>query len=158
MTSNLNSIESIHLLAQQGVSISDIGQLVFANQEKYYPDIDGVELGEAINDVLSKRNTRYAIELAIFIDNQSALGVLPEFTQEALDIDRGVYGIDEHLARYICEGYGAIAWTNFAYIDKTKPGIIGEIDKRNHAVFLDDVVGAIVASASARIASKREAD
>jgi len=55
--------------------------------------------------------------------------------------------------------YGSIGWTNAGYLDKLKPGIIGEVDKigKNDpelcSTFLDDQLGVIVAVSAAKIAS-----
>ncbi|MOA53192.1 Phosphatidylglycerophosphatase A [compost metagenome] len=47
-----------------------------------------------------------------------------------------------------------IGLTSFGYLDKVKPGIIGELNNQeNHIhVFLDDLVAGLAAAASARIA------
>lgn len=51
---------------------------------------------------------------------------------------------------------GSIAYTNFGYIDKVKPGIIGELNDIDHDIacntFLDDIVGAIAAAAASKLA------
>lgn len=51
--------------------------------------------------------------------------------------------------------YGSIGFTNFGYIDKVKPGILKELNEPREGVvhtFLDDIVGAIAAAASSRLA------
>ncbi len=62
--------------------------------------------------------------------------------------------MDEVLAYGICNLYGSIALTNFGYVDKVKPGIIGRLndDPDYCHTFLDDIVGAIVASAASKLA------
>ena len=69
--------------------------------------------------------------------------------------DEGLYGIDEILALSIVNVYGSIGFTNYGYIDKVKPGILKELNShegpRVHT-FLDDIVGAIAASAASRLA------
>ena len=57
----------------------------------------------------------------------------------------------------ICNVYGTIGLTNFGYVDKLKPGIIGKLDeigkKTNKChTFLDDIIGAIAAAAASKIA------
>ena len=68
--------------------------------------------------------------------------------------DAGLFGIDEALAMSIANIYGTIGITNFGYLDKMKPGIIGQLDQHPQAVhtFSDDLVGAIAAAAAARLA------
>ena len=52
--------------------------------------------------------------------------------------------------------YGTIGLTNFGYLDKKKIGIIKELDEKKKVervtTFADDLVAAIAAAASARIA------
>ena len=72
--------------------------------------------------------------------------------------DDGLFGVDEVLAYGICNIYGSIALTNFGYIDKVKPGIIGKLNERKEGVcntFLDDIVGALAASAASRMAHEK---
>ncbi len=68
--------------------------------------------------------------------------------------DESLYGIDEVLAYGICNLYGSIALTNYGYIDREKPGILANINDHGKQcnVFLDDIVGAIAASAASKIA------
>ncbi|SUP52401.1 Phosphatidylglycerophosphatase A [Weissella viridescens] len=71
--------------------------------------------------------------------------------------DSSTYGIDEQLVMSILGLYGTISWTNFGFLDRTKPGIIGELNdaQKNGGrvnTFIDDLVAAIVAAAEARIA------
>ena len=71
--------------------------------------------------------------------------------------DEGLYGIDEVLAYGICNLYGSIALTNYGYIDKVKPLIINKLNSKGKQcnTFLDDIVGAIAASAASRLAHNR---
>ena len=69
--------------------------------------------------------------------------------------DEGLYGIDEILCLSIVNVYGSIGLTNFGYVDKIKPGIIGKLnDEKSNCcnTFIDDVVGALAAAAASRIA------
>ena len=75
--------------------------------------------------------------------------------QEIVKEDEGLYGIDEILALSIVNVYGSIGFTNYGYIDKVKPGILKELNKHDGPrvhTFLDDIVGAIAASAASRLA------
>ena len=76
---------------------------------------------------------------------------------EMLLQDEGLYGIDEVLAYGICNLYGSIALTNYGYIDKVKPLIISKLNSKGKQcnTFLDDIVGAIAASAASRFAHNR---
>lgn len=77
--------------------------------------------------------------------------------EKILAVDEPLYGMDEVLAYGICNLYGSIALTNYGYIDRVKPGIIGKLNVSQTGVcntFLDDIVGAIAASAASRAAHK----
>ncbi|MNG40377.1 Phosphatidylglycerophosphatase A [compost metagenome] len=57
--------------------------------------------------------------------------------------------------------YGSIGFTNFGYVDKLKPGILKKLNDKEDAqchTFLDDIVGAIAAAASSRIAHRKQAE
>ncbi len=75
--------------------------------------------------------------------------------QEILFQDESLYGIDEIIALSIVNVYGSIGFTNYGYIDKIKPGILEKLNSHEGGsvnTFLDDIVGAIAAAASSRIA------
>src|SRR5699024_2596674 len=51
--------------------------------------------------------------------------------------------------------YGSIGFTNYGYVDKIKPGILEHLNDTSSGechTFLDDIVGAIAAAASSRLA------
>lgn len=80
---------------------------------------------------------------------------LSEPLQTILAIDESLYGVDEVLAFSIVNIYGSIGFTNYGYIDKEKPGILGRLNDKSTGechTFLDDIVGAIAAAASSRLA------
>lgn len=81
---------------------------------------------------------------------------LPEPLQTILAIDEPLYGMDEILALGITNVYGSIGLTNFGYLDKRKPLVIGRLNRGSAGVhvFLDDLVAGIAAAASARIAHR----
>ena len=128
----------IDLLNERGVALSDIAECVLYLQGKYYPDLT-MELAEkAVKGVIEKREVQHAIITGLFLDKSA----------------EGLYGIDEVLAYGICNLYGSIALTNYGYIDKVKPGIIGKLNEHHEVcnTFLDDIVGAIAASAASKLA------
>ncbi len=76
---------------------------------------------------------------------------------DILEKDEGLYGIDEILALSIVNVYGSIGFTNYGYIDKQKPGILERLNDKSTGechTFLDDLVGAIAAAASSRLAHR----
>jgi phosphatidylglycerophosphatase A len=91
------------------------------------------------------------IQLDILAEEDKLLQPLQEIVAE----DEGLYGIDEILALSIVNVYGSIGFTNYGYIDKVKPGILAELNSHDGPrvhTFLDDIVGAIAASAASRLA------
>lgn len=143
------------LLKERGVEITDIAELVMYLQKKYVTDLDIETCIENIDSVLSKREVHNAILTGIQLDILAEEKKLLYPLQEIVAEDEGLYGIDEILALSIVNVYGSIGFTNYGYIDKVKPGILEKLN--NHEgptvnTFLDDIVGAIAASAASRIA------
>lgn len=147
--------ECVSLLSMRGVTIDDIVDCVIYLQKAYIDVLNKDEIKEAIISVLHKREVQHAIITGINIDKASDDKVFyTKDLSEILDKDYSLYGVDEVLAYGICNLYGSIALTNFGYIDRVKPGIIGKLnaDKTRCNTFIDDIVGAIAASAASRIA------
>lgn len=148
----------IDLLAERGVSISDITAIVYDLQKKYVPGLDLSVCEDAVDRVLSKREVHHAILTGVELDKLAEQKKLSEPLQSLIDSDYPLYGIDEILVLSICNVYGSIGLTNFGYVDKIKPGIIGALDKRGKEdenvchTFLDDLIGAIAAAAASSVA------
>ena len=84
-------------------------------------------------------------------------GLLEEPLQTIIKNDEGLYGIDEVVALSIVNVYGSIGFTNFGYVDKVKPGILKMLNDKSSGyvhTFLDDIIGAIAAAASSRLAHR----
>lgn len=146
----------IKLLKSRGVELEDIAECVKILQEAYHPDLEIESILEDIKVVLSKREVQHAILTGINLDILAETNslVTPELNR-ILQEDYSLYGVDEVLAYGICNIYGSIALTNYGYIDRIKPGIIAHLnnhDGKQCNTFLDDIVGAIAASAASRIA------
>jgi len=112
-----------------------------------------------VERVLEKREIQNAIITGIQLDILAEQKALMEPLQSMIEKDEGLYGIDEILALSIVNVYGSIGFTNYGYIDKIKPGILGRLnDKKNGQIhtFLDDIVGALAAAASSRLAHSWE--
>lgn len=109
--------------------------------------------------VFIKREVQHAIFVAIDLDVLAEKKMLSEPLQSTVEKDLGLFGVDEILALSVVNVYGSIGMTNFGYVDKLKPGIIGHLDnegKKDGRVntFLDDIVGAIAAAAASSVAHK----
>lgn len=148
-------------LHKRGIKLEEIAELVMILQKKYYPSLTMEECIENVDAVLSKREVQNAVLTGIQLDILAEEGKLLSPLQEMLANDEGLYGVDEVLAFSIVNVYGSIGFTNYGYIDKLKPGILEQLnDKTSGRVhtFLDDIVGAIAAAASSRIAHRKQAD
>ncbi|VTS41655.1 low temperature requirement C protein [Streptococcus pseudoporcinus] len=143
------------LLTKRGVKLEDIAELVMSLQNNYIPNLTIDECSENVTAVLKKREVQNAIITGVELDK---LAEQKQLTQPLLDIlstDEGLYGIDEILALSIVNLYGSIGFTNYGYLDKTKPGIIARLNRKDGKschTFLDDIVCAIAAAAASRIA------
>ncbi|BBU38555.1 phosphatidylglycerophosphatase A [Aeribacillus pallidus] len=144
-------------LKDRGVTPDDIAELVYFLQQQYYPNLTKEDCLQNVERVLSKREVQNAILTGIQLDVLAEKGDLQEPLQSIIQSDEGLYGIDEILAFSIVNIYGSIGFTNYGYIDKQKPGILAHLnDKRTGKchTFLDDIVGAIAAAASSRLAHR----
>ncbi|MFK2826503.1 phosphatidylglycerophosphatase A [Bacillus sp. B190/17] len=144
-------------LAERGVTVDDIAELVMFLQKKYHPNLEIEECKENINKVLKKREVQNAILTGIELDRLAENGKLEEPLQSIIASDESLYGVDEILAFAIVNVYGSIGFTNYGYIDKEKPGILKHLNDKSTGkvhTFLDDIVGAIAAAASSRLAHK----
>ena len=155
---NTNYFTAQKLLEQEGIRLEDLAKIVYDIQ-KNYVDITLDSAKESIIRVLEKREVLYAMMVGIELDRQArAKTYQNKELQDLVLSDEALFGIDEVLAYSICNIYGSIALTNFGYLDKIKPGIIGKIndDKTKCNTFMDDILGAICASAASRFAHRNK--
>ncbi|MFC0044275.1 phosphatidylglycerophosphatase A [Metabacillus iocasae] len=144
-------------LQERGVTIQDIADLVYYLQQKYHPNLDMKECIHNVERVIAKREVQNAILTGIQLDVLTEKGLIEEPLQSILSADEGLYGIDEILALSIVNVYGSIGFTNYGYVDKQKPGILEKLNSKSSGAchtFLDDIVGAIAAAASSRLAHR----
>ncbi|QOR69012.1 phosphatidylglycerophosphatase A [Cytobacillus suaedae] len=144
-------------LEERGVTIQDIADLVYFLQEKYHPSLRMEDCLENVDRVLSKREVQNAILTGIQLDVLTEKGLIEEPLLSTLKTDEGLYGVDEILAFSIVNVYGSIGFTNYGFIDKQKPGILEKLNNKDTGdchTFLDDIVGAIAAAASSRLAHR----
>ena len=90
------------------------------------------------------------------LDRLTEAGAVAEPLSSIIKNDAGVFGVDETLALQIANIYGTIGTTNFGYFDRVKKGIIAKYDTDAGHVntFIDDLLAAIVAAVSGKIAHK----
>lgn len=149
------------MLAERGVTVEEIAELTHYLQSKYYPGLTMEQCIESVESVLVKREVQNAILTGIQLDIMAEKGLLEPALQEMVAHDEGLYGIDEIMSLAIVNVYGTIGLTNYGYIDKAKPGILARLNDKSTGeihTFLDDIVGAIAAAASSRIAHRKQAE
>ncbi|WP_458412019.1 phosphatidylglycerophosphatase A [Schinkia sp. CFF1] len=156
---NMDPIEkrARELLKERGVDLKDIADLVYYLQNKYHTNLKIEDCLENVERVLSKREVQNAIITGIELDILAEKKLISEPLLTTLLNDEGLYGVDEIIALSIINVYGSIGFTNYGYIDKQKPGILEKINEHRDGVcntFLDDIVGAIAAAASSRLAHR----
>lgn len=148
----------VAMLNERGVTVQQIAEVVQAIQLKYYPELGLDECLAGVESVLQKREVQHAILTGVALDVLAEEKKLPEPLQSIVAEDDFLFGVDEILALSITNVYGSIGLTNFGYLDKTKPLIIGTLNEHKHGqchTFLDDLVAAIAAAAASRIAHAR---
>lgn len=134
-----------------------MAQIVYDGQIKYEPDITIGKCKQAILHVLKKREVQNVVLTGIYLDTQADIdGAMDPYFRKILNNDENQFQVDELLSTGCVEVFGGVASSNRGYLDKVKPGIIGEVDRRKDTcnVFLDDILAAIVASAESYIANK----
>jgi phosphatidylglycerophosphatase A len=148
--------KAIQLLEERGVKIEDIAEIVQFLQHKYIPDLTMERCVESVKAVLSTREVQNALLTGIQLDILAERKQLFSPLQEMIESDESLYGADEVMALAIINMYGSIGFTNYGYVDKLKYGILERLNDKNNGVhtFLDDLVGAIAAAASSRIAHR----
>lgn len=145
----------IRKLEERGVSIKNIAEIVYQLQSVYFPQLTMEDCFDAVQTVLQKREVQHAVLTGLALDTLAEQGMLGEPLLEIVQKDEPLYGIDEILALAITNVYGSIGLTSFGYLDKTKLGIIGELNEGKFEsvnTFADDLVAAVAAAACARIA------
>jgi phosphatidylglycerophosphatase A len=146
-------------LLDRGVTTKEIAELVHFLQKDYHTNLKIDDCLHNVERVISKREVQNAILTGIQMDILAEKGMLEEPLQSIIESDEGLYGVDEILAFSIVNVYGSIGFTNYGYIDKLKPGILKDLNDKSSGkchTFLDDIVGAIAAAASSRLAHRIE--
>jgi len=146
----------VTMLNDRGVQLTDIAELVVFGQRNIIDLTMDIAL-DSVQHVLHKTEAQDAIMTGLAIDDLAEANLLPQPLQTRIDQDHGTYGVDEQIVMSILGVYGTISWTNFGYLDRLKPGIVGKLNDEQHNggrvnTFIDDIVSAIAAAAQARIA------
>ena len=149
--------EVIRQLANRGVQLKDIADIVYRIQKDYHEGLTRRDCLESVTDVLSKREVQNAIMTGIALDELAERHLLPQPLQDVIASDDFLYGVDEVLALAIVNVYGSIGLTNFGYLDKKKIGVLSRLNREGKQwdrvnTFLDDLIAGVAAAAAARIA------
>lgn len=145
-------------LLERGVTIEDIALLAYNQQLKFEPKVKMEVCIESVEKILSLRDTFHLVQLGAEIDRLAEENMFQGPIQDIINHDLGVFGVDEILGLDIARLYGVIGQTNFGDLDVNKPGIIKKLNEEGKSgspkchTFLDDIVGAIAAAASVRVA------
>ncbi|CCV65637.1 MAG: phosphatidylglycerophosphatase A [Paracholeplasma sp.] len=148
---------SVEALRSRGVTVDDIAEIAFKQQARYTENIKFETCRESVLKVLSLRDIFHHVLLAVELDKMAEKKLFEGPIQDIIESDLGLFGVDEVLGLDVARLYGVIGMTNFGDIDVNKHGIVSKLNedgKKEGIVhtFLDDIVGAIAASASTRVA------
>lgn len=149
---------NVEKLAERGVSVEEIAEIAYHQQSKWSDDISMKTCIDSVEKILSLRDVFHIVQLGAEIDR---LAEEKQFKGPILDVllqDLGMFGIDELFGLELAGMYGTIGKTNFGDIDVNKPLAVDRLngDGKHEGgkchTFLDDIVGAIAAAASTRVA------
>ena len=149
---------NVETLKSRGVEVEDIAVIAYNQQSKYSTNIKFEDCVESVLKILSLRDVFHLLQLGVEIDILAEEGKFKGPIQDIMRADLGMFGIDEVFGLNIASMYGTIGQTNFGDIDVNKPGIVkvlndgGKSGSKQCHTFLDDVVGALAAAASTRVA------
>jgi phosphatidylglycerophosphatase A len=145
-------------LEERGVKIEEIAEVAYDQQSKWTDVISRQDCIDSVEKILSLRDTFHILQLGAEIDRLTETGEIKGPIRDVLNADLGLFGIDELFGLELAGIYGTIGKTNFGDIDVNKPAVIerlntaGKGDQKECHTFMDDIVGAIAAAASTRVA------
>ena len=149
---------NIKTLLERTVTVDEIAEVAFRQQAKWSDNITMGEAVESVEKILSLRDTFHLLQLGAEIDRLTDEKVFKGPIYDILKKDLGMFGIDELFGLEIAGLYGTIGKTNFGDIDVNKPLVVDRLNEDGKHeggmchTFMDDIVGAIAAAASTRIA------
>ncbi len=149
---------NVQTLKERTVTVKEIAEIAFRQQSKWTDDVSMAECIDSVEKILSIRDVFHLVQLGAEIDRLTDEKLFKGPIQDVLAQDLGMFGIDELFGLELAGMYGTIGKTNFGDIDVNKPGLVdrlngeGKHDGGMCHTFLDDIVGAIAAAASTRVA------
>jgi phosphatidylglycerophosphatase A len=132
-------------------------KLIYTRQEMFELNKKVLLKSESVEKILSLRDVFHHVQLAAEIDRLAEEHLFQGPIQDIILEDFGLFGIDETMGLEVSGLYGTIGQTNFGDIDVNKHGIVKKLNELGKEegichTFLDDIVGAIAAAASTRVA------
>ena len=149
---------NIQTLKERTVTVKEIAEVAYRQQKKWTDEISRQECIESVEKILSIRDVFHLVQLGAEIDRLTDEGLFQGPILDILKQDLGMFGIDELFGLELAGMYGTIGKTNFGDIDVNKPLIVDRLNEDGKHeggmchTFLDDVVGALAAAASTRVA------
>lgn len=149
---------NIKTLNERTVTVEEIAEVAYRQQSKWTDDISMKVCIDSVEKILSLRDTFHLLQLGAEIDRLTDEGLIREPILSVLKQDLGMFGIDELFGLELAGLYGTIGKTNFGDIDVNKPLVVDRLNGEGKEegglchTFLDDIVGAIAAAASTRVA------
>jgi phosphatidylglycerophosphatase A len=148
---------NIQTLKERTVSVEEIAEVAFRQQSKWSDEVTMSMCIDSVEKILSLRDVFHLLQLGAEIDRLTDIGAFKGPIQEVLKVDLGMFGIDELFGLELAGLYGTIGKTNFGDIDVNKPLVVSRLNDAGKSggmchTFLDDIVGAIAAAASTRVA------
>ncbi|MFW6284976.1 MAG: phosphatidylglycerophosphatase A [Bacillota bacterium] len=149
---------NVEKLEERGVQVDEIAEVAYQQQAKWTDAISRKDCIESVEKILSLRDTFHILQLGAEIDRLTETSEIKGPIREVLNADLGLFGIDELFGLELAGLFGTIGKTNFGDIDVNKPSVIARLntDGKEHQsqchTFMDDIVGAIAAAASTRVA------
>lgn len=157
VTSEQVAFAARQALERRGVSLLDIAEIVYKMQYTYNAGLTIEQCIDSVDQVLRKREIQHALLVGIELDELTEKKMLSHPLQQLIETDEGLFGVDETIALGAVLTYGSIGVTTYGHLDKHKIGIIKQLDTKianGVHTFLDDLVGAIAAAASSRLAHR----
>ncbi|KRM54774.1 phosphatidylglycerophosphatase A family protein [Lacticaseibacillus sharpeae] len=141
---------------KKNVTPDAIAEVVYGLQHKFLPDVTVDEYKAEVLDTMHKREFLNNAMVGLALDNLAAADALPQPLNDIITNDVGVFGVDETIALGVSQLSGSIGITNYGFLDRTKPGIINQLDNAPGKVntFIDDLVGALASAVAGKMAHK----
>jgi phosphatidylglycerophosphatase A len=155
---------NIQTLKERTVTVEEIAEVAYRQQSKWSKDISLKVCVDSVEKILSLRDTFHLLQLGAEIDRLTDERMFKGPILDILSTDLGMFGIDELFGLEIAGLYGTIGRTNFGDIDVNKPLVVDRLngDGKHEGgmchTFMDDIVGAIAAAASTRVAQMSNED